>query len=129
MCQLKGDPFESYALLKDTLSERNYFMQAAPYLIKELHLLVPSPSLFWTAFWYWPGAFGYHLIYLKEMMRSNYQVSLSGPTMLRKSTIRKEYPQVTALHNSYGALMSEAQMHDSRMNLNALFTAAVDGYT
>ena len=24
--------------------------------------------------------------------------------------------------------MSEAQMHDSRMNLNALFTAAVDGY-
>lgn len=129
MCQLKGDPFESYALLKDTLSERNYFMQAAPYLIKELHLLVPSPSLFWTTFWYWPGAFGYHLIYLKEMMKSNYQVSLSGPTMLRKSTIRREYPQVPALHNSYGALMSEAQMHDSRMNLNALFTAAVDGYT
>ena len=104
-------------------------MQAAPYLIKELHLLVPSPSLFWTTFWYWPGAFGYHLLYLKEMMRSNYQVSLSGPTMLRKSTIRKEYPQVPALHNGYGALMSEAQMHDSRMNLNALFTAAVDGYT
>ena len=129
MCQLKGDPFESYKLLKDTLSERNYFMQAAPYLIKELHLLVPSPSLFWTTFWYWPGAFGYHLLYLKEMMRSNYQVSLSGPTMLRKSTIRKEYPQVPALHNGYGALMSEAQMHDSRMNLNALFTAAVDGYT
>ena len=24
--------------------------------------------------------------------------------------------------------MSEAQMHDSRMNLNALFTAAVDSY-
>ena len=25
--------------------------------------------------------------------------------------------------------MSETQMHDSRMNLNTLFTAAVDGYT
>jgi hypothetical protein len=24
--------------------------------------------------------------------------------------------------------MAEAQMHDSRMNLNTLFTAAVDGY-
>ena len=24
--------------------------------------------------------------------------------------------------------MSETQMHDSRMNLNSLFTAAVDGY-
>jgi hypothetical protein len=24
--------------------------------------------------------------------------------------------------------MSEAQMHDSRMNLNTLFTAAIEGY-
>ena len=25
-------------------------------------------------------------------------------------------------------MMSETQMHDSRMNLNSLFTAAIDGY-
>lgn len=126
---LKGDPFESYDLLKDTLNERNYFLQAAPYLIKELHLLIPSPSLFWTTFWYWPGAFGYHLIYLKQLMKSNFQVSLSGPSMIRKARLRQDYPEVKAIHNNYGAMMSEAQMHDSRMNLNALFTAAVDGYS
>ena len=49
--------------------------------------------------------------------------------LLRKSQLRREYPEVKNLHNGYGALMSEAQMHDSRMNLNALFTAAVDGFT
>ena len=43
--------------------------------------------------------------------------------------MREEYPGCKALHNHYGAMMSETQMHDSRMNLNTLFTAAVDGYT
>lgn len=55
MCMLQGDPVESYALLTETLHERNYFLQAAPYMIKELRLVVPCPSLFWTVFWYLPG--------------------------------------------------------------------------
>jgi len=98
MCMLQGDPIESYHLLKDTLNERNYFLQAAPYLIKELHLLIPSPSLFWTAFWYWPGAFGYHLIYLRQLMSSKYQTSVSGPTLVRKKVLRETYPDVKPLH-------------------------------
>ena len=68
MCFLQGDPIESYKLLKETLNERNYFLQAAPDLVQELNLLIPCKSLFWTLFWYWPGAFLYHLIYLKELM-------------------------------------------------------------
>ena len=88
MCMLQGDPVESYHLLKDTLSERNYFLQAAPYLVKELHLLIPSPSLFWTAFWYFPGALGYHLIYLKQLMSSSYQTSVSGPSLVTRRKLR-----------------------------------------
>ena len=33
-----------------------------------------------------------------------------------------------ALHGHYGSIMSETQMSDSRMNLQALFTSAVDDY-
>lgn len=88
MMLLQGDPIESYQLLRDTLNERNYFLQAAPYLIKELRLLIPSPSAFWTAFWYWPGAFAYHLIYLKQLMGSNFSASVGGPSMIRKGTLR-----------------------------------------
>lgn len=32
------------------------------------------------------------------------------------------------MHKGYGTVMSEAQMHDSRMNLNTLFTASIDNY-
>lgn len=128
MCYLQGDPVESYKLLKETLNERNYFLQAAPYLVSELKLMIPAPSLFWTACWYWPGALGYHLIYLKQLFKSNYSVSVSGPSVMLNKTLRKEFPELKALHKGYGTIMSEAQMHDSRMNLNTLFTASVDDY-
>ena len=110
------------------MNERNYFLQAAPYLIKELNLLIPSKSLFWTLFWYWPGAFGYHLIYLKQLFASNFMVSISGPSIMSRSKVRREYPECKELHGGYGAVMSEAQMSDSRMCLNTLFTAAVSDY-
>jgi len=128
MCLLQGDPVESYQLLKETLNERNYFLQAAPYLIRELHLLIPSKSAFWTAVWYWPGAFGYHLIYLMQLMKSNYNVSVDGPKFVSKNKLRRDYPECKELHGGYGAVMSEAQMVDSRMNLNTLFTSAIDDY-
>lgn len=61
-------------------------------------------------------------------MGSNFATSVGGPTFIRKGVLRRDYPDVKPLHGQYGAMMSEAQMHDSRMNLNSLFTAAVDGY-
>lgn len=105
---LQGDPIESYQLLRETLNERNYFMQAAPYSVSELSLLIPAKSAFWTAFWYWPGAFGYHLIYLIQLMKSNFTVSLSGPKMVSKGGVRKQFPDLKELHDGYGAIMSEA---------------------
>ena len=128
MCLLQGDPVESYHLLKDTLNERNYFLQAAPYLIRQLDLLIPSPSLFWTLFWYFPGALGYHLIYLKQLMASNFSVSVSGPKVVTRGALRREYPDFKHIHGNYGSIMSETQMADSRMNLNTLFTAAIDDF-
>ena len=56
------DPVLNYRLLKETLFERNYFLHCAPYMNKELGLVIPSKSLFWTAFFYFPGMMLYHLI-------------------------------------------------------------------
>jgi glycerol-3-phosphate dehydrogenase len=97
-------------------------------MIKELNLLIPSKSLFWTCFWYWPGAFGYHLIYLKQLMSSNFNVSLSGPKVISKSKVRADFPECKEIHGGYGTYMSEGQMNDSRMCLNTLFTASVDEF-
>lgn len=98
MCFLQGDPIESYHLLKETLNERNYFLQAAPYLVHELKLLVPSNSFFWSMFWYYPGSLGYHLIYLRQLMNSNYSVSLSGPKWLSKAAVIRQFSDLKTLH-------------------------------
>ena len=65
MMFLQGDPVQSYELLREALHERNFFMQTAPYLNKELSLLIPGDTFLGTALWYYPGTFLYHLMYLK----------------------------------------------------------------
>ena len=93
MMMLEGDPIKSYHLLKEALNERNYFLQAAPYLNRELKLLIPSDSLLDSALWYLPGALLYHLIYMRQLIKSEYSVSLTGPSLMRKSKVKEEFPK------------------------------------
>eukprot|EP00347_Sterkiella_histriomuscorum_P017566 403348844 len=128
MMMLEGDPFENYELLKETLHERNYFLFAAPFQNKPLNLVIPSSSLFKTAFFYYPGALLYHFMYLRELVKSEYQTGLGGPKILGKGKVRDMFKNLTAIHGQNGVLMHEAQMMDSRMNLNTLLTSTVNQY-
>ena len=40
----------------------------------------------------------------------------------------KNFPEVKSIHGNYGVVMHEAQMVDSRMNLNTLLTSTIEGY-
>jgi len=72
MMFLRGDHVESYNLLKETLTERDYFMFSAPFLNKKLELCIPQSSLAMSAFFYYPGALMYHLMYMKASMKSDF---------------------------------------------------------
>lgn len=127
MMKLEGDPFENFALLKETLHERNYFLFAAPYQNKQLQLLIPSGFLN-TVCMYFPGAFMYHLIYLGQLMQSEYNVGVDGPRVVMKNKLAKIFSNVGHIHGQYGVLLNEAQMMDTRMNLHALLTASISDY-
>lgn len=127
MMKLEGDPFENYGLLKETLHERNYFLYAAPYQNRQLNLLIPGGFLE-TLLMFYPGTLFYHLIYLRQLMKSNYERSVDGPSIVFKNKLKKMYPHVEKVHGKFGTLMHEAQMMDTRMNLHALLTASVDGF-
>jgi glycerol-3-phosphate dehydrogenase len=128
MMKLEGDPFENFGLLKETLHERNYFLMAAPYQNRQLKLLIPSGGLLSSLLVYYPGCLLYHLLYLKQLMGSDYEAGVEGPSVIMKNRLRRLYPQLTALHGQSGVLMHETQMMDARMNLHALLTASVDGF-
>jgi len=90
--------------------------------------VIPSKSLLTTLFWYYPATVFYHAIYLRRLMGSSYDVSISGPSVKSKRQIRKIFPQMPAAHNNYGVIMREGQMNDSRMNLHSLLTSSVDKF-
>lgn len=128
MVFLQGDPIQSYDLLKEALHERSYFMQAAPYLNREMQLLIPTHWFASSAFWYYPACFLYHMMYMASLGNGDYSVRLSGPKMYLKNKIIANFPEVSQIHGKYGVVMHEAQMIDSRMNLNTLFTSTIDNF-
>lgn len=125
--KLEGDPVENFHLLKETLHERNYFLMAAPYQNKQLQLLIPA-SFLNSLFVYYPGSLMYHFIYLRQLMSSNYEVGVDGPKLIFKNKLAKAFPALTHIQGSYGTLLNETQMMDTRMNLSALLTASIEGY-
>jgi glycerol-3-phosphate dehydrogenase len=75
-----GNPFENYELVKEALKERNYFLESAPYLNKEISLCVPHKSFLWTLFYYFPGICLYQWIYLWNLSKTKFEVGISGPS-------------------------------------------------
>jgi hypothetical protein len=69
--------------------------------------LIPHKSLFLTAFYYYPATFLYHLIYFRELAKTNYITSLSGPKVYTKSKIRKEFPEIEPIKQMNGVIMHE----------------------
>ena len=61
-------------------------------------------------------------------MKSKFEVSISGPRIVSQSQLASEFTGLKQLHGQYGSVMSETQMSDSRMNLQALFTSSIDDY-
>lgn len=91
-------------------------------------MLIPGNSFLGTAFWFYPGTFLYHCMYLKQLLGSDYTASLKAPKLLMKRKVAELYPDASKLHGKYGVLMQEAQMMDGRMAINSLLTSTVDQF-
>lgn len=68
------------------------------------------------------------MMYLKQLMSSNYDVGVDGPKLIFKNKLRQLFPAITQIHGQSGVLMNETQMMDTRMNLHALLTASIDSF-
>lgn len=65
---------------------------------KELKLVIPLSNVLWAVFMYFPGCFLYHMIYLKQVVNSNYTMGISGPRILFKSQLTHMFPSIKHLH-------------------------------
>ncbi|ESZ92036.1 glycerol-3-phosphate dehydrogenase [Sclerotinia borealis F-4128] len=112
--------YNQYALVKEALRERKYFLETAPHLSSWLPIMLPLDS-WWKAPYYWAGTKAYDFLAGSEGIESSY--------FLTRSKAFEAFPMLKK-DNLVGALVYYDGAHnDSRMNVSLAMTAALYGST
>lgn len=112
--------YNQYALVKEALRERKYFLETAPHLSMWLPIMLPLDK-WWKAPYYWAGTKAYDFLAGSEGIESSY--------FLTKSKALDAFPMLKKT-NLVGALVYYDGAHnDSRMNVSIAMTAALYGST
>lgn len=112
--------YNQYALVKEALRERKYFLETAPHLSMWLPIMLPLDK-WWKAPYYWAGTKCYDFLAGSEGIESSY--------FLTRSKALDAFPMLKK-DNLVGALVYYDGAHnDSRMNVSLAMTAALYGST
>ncbi|KAI9054067.1 hypothetical protein LZ554_001238 [Drepanopeziza brunnea f. sp. 'monogermtubi'] len=112
--------YNQYALVKEALRERKYFLDTAPHLSMWLPIMLPLDK-WWKAPYFWLGTKAYDFLAGSEGIETSY--------FLTKSKALDAFPMLKR-DNLVGALVYYDGAHnDSRMNVSLAMTAALYGCT
>ena len=112
--------YNQYALVKEALRERKYFLHTAPHLSTWLPIMIPLQK-WWQAPYFWGGTKTYDWLAGAEGIETSY--------FLTKSKALEAFPMLKK-DNLFGALVYYDGAHnDSRMNVSIASTAALYGAT
>ncbi|EHK99705.1 FAD/NAD(P)-binding protein [Glarea lozoyensis ATCC 20868] len=112
--------YNQYALVKEALRERKYFLETAPHLSSWLPIMLPLDK-WWKAPYFWAGTKAYDFLAGSEGIETSY--------FLTKSKALDAFPMLKKT-NLVGALVYYDGAHnDSRMNVSLAMTAALYGST
>ncbi|EXJ70307.1 glycerol-3-phosphate dehydrogenase [Cladophialophora psammophila CBS 110553] len=112
--------YNQYALVKEALRERKYFLDTAPHLSMWLPIMIPLQK-WWQAPYFWAGTKLYDYLAGSEGIETSY--------FLTKSKALDAFPMLKK-ENLVGALVYYDGAHnDSRMNISIAATAALYGAT
>lgn len=112
--------YNQYALVKEALRERKYFLDTAPHLSHWLPIMIPLQH-WWQAPYFWAGTKFYDFLAGSEGIETSY--------FLTKSKALDAFPMLKK-DNLVGALVYYDGAHnDSRMNISLAATAALYGAT
>lgn len=110
--------YNQYALVKEALRERKYFLDTAPHLSHWLPIMIPIQH-WWQAPYFWAGTKFYDFLAGSEGIETSY--------FMTRSKALAAFPMLKA-NDLVGALVYYDGAHnDSRMNVNIATTAALYG--
>ena len=116
---------EKLELVIEALQERSYMLQNAQYMNSPLPTVIPTFSLFRTAYYY-VGSLVYHLVYYLFDDERNHSI-MPVPFILGRQEVLNMFPKLSR-DVKFGVVYFDGQMNDSRMNIDLLLTSTVDKY-
>lgn len=112
--------YNQYALVREALRERKYFLDTAPHLSMWLPIMIPMQK-WWQAPYFWAGAKAYDILAGSEGIEKSY--------FLTKSRAVEAFPMLKQ-DDLVGAMVYYDGAHnDSRMNVSLAATAGLYGAT
>jgi glycerol-3-phosphate dehydrogenase len=108
-----GNIVENYELLCEALSERNYFLDSAPFINKPIQIFIPERSMIKNLFWNFPGCIMYHSIYVINSLFGNSLSSLPGPGLYLKRSLKKNFPKLPEVWKARSSAIYEVQIIDT----------------
>eukprot|EP01022_Parablepharisma_sp_SALTPOND_P026708 TRINITY_DN64682_c1_g1_i1.p1 TRINITY_DN64682_c1_g1~~TRINITY_DN64682_c1_g1_i1.p1 ORF type:complete len:710 (-),score=54.76 TRINITY_DN64682_c1_g1_i1:5774-7810(-) len=118
-------PIKWLKQLMENIDERNYQLNAAPYMNRLVNLVIPCTNIFQLGYYY-IGACIYHFLCFYNWCFEDYTYKLSRPCMLSREKMKEIFPALKG--NYYGVQFSEGQTQDARLVLQTLLTSTVDNY-
>lgn len=112
-------------LVVEGLDERNFMLNTASYMNKNLEMAIPCKNIFILGYYY-AGVCLYHFLSYFKWCFSDYQYRLPRPKLISKSKMKELIPSLKG--NCYGIKFSEGQMNDARLDIQTLLTSSVDSY-
>jgi glycerol-3-phosphate dehydrogenase len=110
--KIEKGPLEKWYLVTEALKERNYMLNAAPYMNKKVEMFVPCSNPIALGY-YLVGVNFYHFISYLYWFFSSYEYRLPRPHYVSKQEMTKLFPLIKK--PVAGVSFCEGQMDDSRV--------------
>ena len=110
---------EDLKLVFESLKERNILLNIAPYLNRQIGLMIPCQSIF-EALYYYSGCMFYHFLNYIGSINCKYRVD--RPIFLSRKQVNQRFPQMSSKYK-WGVLMFDGQTNDSALVTESIFTA------
>jgi len=123
--RFEREVIKRFKLLLEGLDERNFIINSAAYMNKEIEIVIPSTNVFkWI--YHYIGVSIYHLLSYFQWIFSDYGYKLPRPSLITQEQMQKLVPSLK--YKSYGVKLSESQISDTRLLIQSLLTATQNDY-
>lgn len=116
---------EKFMLVVEGLDERNFMLNAAPYMNKKIDMVIPCSNTF-KLLYYAAGVSVYHFLSFFKWKLANYTYKLPRPSFVSKTEMKDLFPILKG--DNYGVKFAEGQTNDSRLMLQTVLTSSQDNY-